>query len=59
MADDGALRASHVRKRRSRNESKRKNRKRQNLLYNVRWLLGGLGIGLPLLTLVIYLASRY
>jgi len=36
-----------------------KNRKRQNLFYNLRWLLGGLGIGLPLLTLVIYMASRY
>jgi hypothetical protein len=59
MADDGALGASHVRKRRSRNQSKRKNRKRQNLLYNLRWLLAGLAMGLPLLTLVIYMASRY
>ena len=59
MADDGALGSSHGRKRRSRSQSKRKNRKRQNLFYNLRWLLGGLGIGLPLLTLVIYMASRY
>ena len=45
--------------RRVRKKRKRKNRKREKLIYNVRWLLGGLAVGLPLLALLIWLASAF
>jgi hypothetical protein len=58
MAEDGVERGE-TRRRRRRDKRKRKNRKREKLAYNLRWLLGGLAIGLPLLAVIIYTASRY
>ena len=45
--------------RRVRKKRRRKNRKRERLIYNLRWLLGGLAVGLPLLALLIWLASIF
>ena len=59
MADDEAEgAAARKRRRRSKNASKRQNRKRQRLFYNLSWLLGGLAIGLPVLTMLLLVASR-
>jgi hypothetical protein len=52
--DDAAVRK---RRRRSKGESSRKNKKRQRLFYNLGWLLGGLAIGLPLLAVLLFIAS--
>ena len=43
--------------RRRRRVNKRGNRKRRKLLQNVRWIIGGVLIGLPMLVLMIYFAS--
>jgi hypothetical protein len=45
--------------RRVRKKRKRKNRKREKLIYNVRWMVGGLIVGLPVLALMIWLASAF
>jgi len=45
--------------RRVRKKRRRKNRKRERLIYNLRWLLGGLAVGFPLLALLIWLASIF
>jgi len=55
MADDGlAERGLHRRKRRV---SKHANRKRRKLIQNIRWVVGGFLIGLPLVVLLVYVAS--
>jgi hypothetical protein len=51
--------AAHKRRRRSKNITKRKNRERQRLCYNLGWLLGGLAIGLPVLAMLLFVVSRY
>lgn len=43
--------------RRRRRVNKRGNRKRRKLVQNVRWLVGGFLIGLPVVLLMIYMAS--
>jgi hypothetical protein len=43
--------------RRRRRVNKRGNRKRRKLLQNVRWVVGGFLIGLPVVVLLIYMAS--
>lgn len=43
--------------RRRRRVNKRANRKRRKLIQNVRWIVGGVLIGLPVVVLMIYLAS--
>jgi uncharacterized membrane protein len=57
MAEEEVEQA-HVRYRRVRRKRKRKDRKHERLIYNLRWLLGGLAVGLPLLALLIWLASN-
>lgn len=57
MAEDGGLDAQQRRRRRH-EKSKRKNRKLDSLLYDLRWFLAGLVIGLPLMFLLIMAISR-
>jgi hypothetical protein len=43
--------------RRVRKKRKRTNRNRERLLYNLRWLAGGLALGMPLLALLLWATS--
>ena len=52
VADDGS------RRRRNRHKRRRKNRKLERLWFNLRWLFGGLAVGLPVMAILIYMASR-
>jgi len=55
MADDGLAEGGlHRRKRRV---HKHGDRKRRKLMQNLRWVAGGFLIGLPLVVLMIYIAS--
>jgi hypothetical protein len=54
---DGERNSSSTRKER-REKRRRKNRRREKLFYNLSWILGGLGLGLPMLALVLYFLSR-
>jgi UPF0716 family protein affecting phage T7 exclusion len=43
--------------RRRRRVNKRGNRTRRKLVQNVRWIIGGLAIGLPIVALLIFFSS--
>ena len=47
------------RRRRSKHKHKRRSRKHQKLIDNLIWIGWGLGIGLQLLTILLYVMSRY
>ena len=47
------------RRRKRRKSNKRSNKKVSNFLYNLGWVAAGLAIGLPLLALILYFASRF
>ena len=60
MAMEGFEQAeARHRRRRSKLKHRRRNRKREGLMLNLKWLLGGLAIGLPVLAAVTYVASRF
>ena len=44
-------------RRRARKKRMRKSRRREKLIYNLKWLFGGLAVGLPVLVFVIWFAS--
>lgn len=48
-----------TRRRKGRDKRKRKNRRRERLSYNLRWLLGGIAVGLPVLAVILYTTSRF
>jgi hypothetical protein len=54
-----AVEEERPRRRRSRHKHRRKNRRLEKVLYDLRWMAGGIAIGLPLLAALIYFASRY
>ena len=43
--------------RRMRKRRRRKSRRRQKLMYNLKWLFGGLAVGLPVLAFMLWFAS--
>jgi hypothetical protein len=45
--------------RRVRKKRRRRNRKREKLMINLRWLIGGFAVGLPVLVVLIWLASAF
>ena len=57
MADGGFDESGRHRGKR-RTKRQRKNRKIDKLMFDLKWLFGGLAIGLPLLALLIYALSR-
>lgn len=56
MAED-AFDRTRTRRRRTHHKKKRTNRKLEKALYDLRWMIGGLALGLPLLGIMIYIAS--
>ena len=57
MAEDAGK--SELRPRRRRKKSKGKDRKREKLMNNPKWVLGSAAVGLPPLALLIWLASKF
>jgi hypothetical protein len=55
MTDDAFVEGENRRRRRRVN--KRSSRKRRKMIQNVRWIVGGLAIGLPFVLLMIYVMS--
>lgn len=45
-----------TRRRRRHRKRKRRSRRSANFAYNLKWLIGTLAVGLPLLAILIYLA---
>lgn len=61
MIEHAIDRESGTRRRRRRSKHKRrhKSRRRADLLHNLAWVAGGLAVGLPVLALAVWFASRY
>jgi hypothetical protein len=57
MTEDVA--GSESRPGRYRKRRKRKTRTLKRVLHQLRWLLGGAAVGLPVLAFLIYLASKF
>jgi hypothetical protein len=56
--DHEAVERVPTRRRRSRQKHRRKSRRMEMLLGNLGWAAGGVAVGLPLLAILIYFASR-
>jgi hypothetical protein len=60
MAEGGADEARTSRRRRGRAQKrKRMSRKHERLLHNLKWIGGGVAVGLPVLAALIYAVSQY